>query len=81
MGADRYRERQNMKEARHVESLYSYELVALDEEGEEVYRTEAFHTEEEARKAACDANSSTGSTNWSELPDEVVRFTYDEYEE
>jgi hypothetical protein len=77
MGADRHREVQNMKESRQ-DPLYefSYELAALDRDGEEVYRTEAFHTEEEAQDHACELNSEIPDR----IPDEVVRFVVVEYD-
>jgi hypothetical protein len=56
MGADRYNERQNMREARQPTRVPPWEIVALDAEGNEFYRTEAFDTEEEARAEAEELN-------------------------
>jgi hypothetical protein len=77
MGADRYREAQNMKEAQRDPLYeYDYELAALDSDGNEVYRTEAFHTEREAQEHACELNGDIPDR----IPDEVVRFVVVEYD-
>jgi len=73
MGADRYNERQNMKEARHASGPgYTHELAAMDDDGNELYRTEGFHSFEDARDAAAEANSSTLGSD--RLDDDVARF-------
>ncbi len=71
MGVDRYHERQNMKEAANWDySRYTHELVALDAGGEEVYRTEAFTSEEEAQAAADALNGDIPD----DIDDSVERF-------
>jgi len=66
MGADRYNERQNMKEARHASGPgYTHELAAMDDDGN-------FHSFEDARDAAAEANSSTLGSD--RLDDDVARF-------
>ena len=50
MGADRYRERHNMQEARQETPTPDWELAALDADGNELYRTEYVDTEAEAEE-------------------------------
>lgn len=50
MGADRYRERQKMKQANQDTPTPDWELAALDADGNELYRTEYANSEEEAEQ-------------------------------
>jgi len=72
MGADRYNERQNMKEARQETRTPPWELAALDDEGNELYRTEYQESKEEAVQAAAELNSSNPETP--EMPEGVAQF-------
>ena len=72
MGADRYNERQNMKEARHVKEP-NYDVIAEDDEGNELYVTDSADTEEAAREIAAEINSA----GWlDEVREKVARFDY-----
>ena len=73
MGADRYNERQNMKEARHVKEP-NYDVIAVDEEGNELYVTDSTDTEEAAEEIAAEIN--TKRNGWPNVPDEVAGFDY-----
>jgi len=73
MGADRYNERQNMKEARHVKEP-NYDVIAVDEEGNELYETDSADTEEAAEESVTELN--TKRDGWPNVPDEVARFDY-----
>ena len=77
MGADRYNERQNMKEAQHFDPLFKYDVIAVDFDGNKLYETESCATEEEARDTAAELNSSHNSYI-ADAPEEVARFTYEE---
>jgi len=72
MGADRHRERQNMKAARQETRTPTWELAAMDSEGNELYRTEYQETKEQAVDAAAELNSSDPDTP--EMPEGVARF-------
>jgi hypothetical protein len=50
-----------------------YELAALDEDGNELYRTEFYDTREEAATNAAELNSSDPRYG-ADVPDEVARF-------
>ena len=73
MGADRYNERQNMKEARHVKEP-NYDVIAEDDEGNELYVTESADTKEAARDTAAELNSA--QDGFPNVPEEVARFDY-----
>ena len=74
MGADRYNERQNMKEARHVKEP-NYDVIAEDDEGNELYVTDSADTEEAAREIAAEINSERDG--WlDEVREKVARFDY-----
>jgi hypothetical protein len=64
MGADRYRERENMKEARQPVHTPEWELRALNQNGRELYRTESFDSHEDAHESAQELNEG-------ELPDNI----------
>jgi hypothetical protein len=71
MGADRYNERQNMRAAsRDGTPAYTHELAALDADGDELYRTEGFFSEEAAAEAAAELNESIPSR----IEENVARF-------
>ena len=74
MGADRYNERQTMKEARHVKEP-NYEVIAEDNEGNELYVTDSADSEETAREIAAELNNSRNSYI-ADTPEQVARFTY-----
>lgn len=75
MGADRHRERQNMQEAAHGTPEPKFDVIAEDDDGEELYETESAWTEEEARDTAAELNSSRNDY-LADAPEEVARFTY-----
>lgn len=50
MGADRHRERQNMKEARQDVPAPSHDIVAIDSDGNEAHVAESAWTEDAAEE-------------------------------
>lgn len=71
MGADRYNERQNMKDAQQETRTPPWELAALDATGAELYRTEYFEDRDAAASHAKDLND--GGIP-SRLDDDIARF-------
>lgn len=66
-------ERKKMREAQKEQPTPPWELVALDDEGAELYRTGSFYTREEAR-ADADAFDE-GTAYWTKnISDEVDSF-------
>lgn len=72
MGADRYREVQNMKESRQPTHTPPWELAAVSADGEELYRTEYQPSKDAAVREAARLNSSDPDTP--DCPDGVARF-------
>ena len=68
-------ERKHMKEMRQFEPTFTHELIALDSDGGELYRTGAYHSEEEAQSdiAAMD------ESDFERLDDAVDSFEVGEY--
>lgn len=56
MGADRYRERQNMREATREPRRPLWEVVAVDDEGNILYGTEFATSEKEAQNIVARCN-------------------------
>ncbi|AGM11604.1 hypothetical protein M199_gp062 [Halogranum tailed virus 1] len=68
-------ERKHMREMRRLEQQDAppWELAAFDEDGNELYRTEAFHSKE-AAQAECD-DFEEGTAWWADgIDDEVAYF-------
>lgn len=65
-----YNERQNMRAAAQPVRVPPWELVALDADGNELYRTEYADTKAEAELLVTELNSSNGP----DVPENVAQF-------